>query len=245
MPNMPRYSVLLLFFATEASFGWPVFDAANFAQNMATAGHTLKAYYKDVELAYNSVQQIKHQVEMLKGLDIKRISDIKNQLENIQALATEGQALTYASDNISERFAENFGSSDKENPNFADRFNKQNKIVLDTTQSTLKTAQQHMEYNRKEAEGVEQISNASNDAEGIRGAIQGTNQLLDANAAQLQRIAEMQAQKNSQDATIEAARIAQLQDQAEQNEQFLNYKIDYQGYKNNDALAKIPTFKTM
>ena len=57
-------------------------------------------------------------MQMLKGLDFKRLSDIKYQLENIQALSREGEALTYASDNISERFAENFGSSDKENPKF-------------------------------------------------------------------------------------------------------------------------------
>ena len=52
------------------------------------------------------------------------------------------------------------------------------------------------------------------------------------------------AQKNSQDATIEAAKVAQLQDQAAQNEQFFNYKMNYQGYKDNQKLAKIPTFKT-
>ena len=244
MWRLSMRSFLIGLFSTSMGYALTVFDSANFSQNMATAGHTLKAYYQDVELVYHSTQQIKNQMQMLKGLDMKRLSDIKHQLENVHALSREGEALTYASDNISERFAENFGSSDKENPNFADRFNKQNKVILDTTKSTLKTSREQMEYNRKEAEGIEQITTASNDAEGLKETMQGTNQLLDANAAQLQRIAEMQAQKNSQDATIEAAKVAQLQDQAAQNEQFFNYKMNYQGYKDNQKLAKIPTFKT-
>ena len=241
---MRNQFIASLLMTATSGYTLTVFDGANFAQNMATAGHTLKSYYQDVQIVYNSTQQIKQQMQMLKGLDFKRLSDIRYQLENIQSLSREGEALTYASDNISERFSENFGSSDKENPNFADRFNKQNKVILDTAKSTLKTSREQIEYNRKEAEGVEQITNASNDAEGLKETIQGTNQLLDANAAQLQRIAEMQAQKNSQDATIEAAKVAQLQDQAAQNEQFFNYKMNYQGYKDNQKLAKIPTFKT-
>lgn len=235
-------SVVMLLALPSLCQGMVVVDPGDIAQNAATSAHTIRAYYEQVQTVENTAQEIKNQVTMLKGLKLKRVEDVTDDLDKVADLANEGQSLTYANKELSTQFDKNFGSGDAKHENAVDRANSRLQTVLDTSKSTLTTAQEQMQYNRDETDGLSQITNASNDAEGLRGVMQGTTQMLDANAAQIQRLTAMQAQKDSQDAVIAAQKAAQEKAANDADKKFLSYKNTYKPYQADPALEQIPNF---
>jgi len=225
----------------------PVTDAASITVETVNGAVALANGVQIVAGVANDLIQIKNQVTMLKGLSSSamHVSDVTDSLNNLQDMSSQGQSLTYATKDISKRFADQFGNKkdDKDKKqNNADRYDAQMQTILDTTQGTLKTAQQQMKYTQDETEGLKQITNSSNSAEGLRGVTQGTNQLLDASIAQMQRLSAMQAQRDSQDATIQAAKASQQQEAVRESDKFLKYKSTYKHYKADKALEIIPDF---
>lgn len=232
--------VIAIPMSTQAFAFGEVHDTIDIAQNAATSAHTIEILVKDGIM-------VKNQIQMLRGLSksILHVDDVTDKLNALQQMSSSGQSLTYATSDISTQFAKKFGNKGKgkdKNPNYADKINTQMQTILDTTQGTLRTTQKQMQYNKDETQGLDQITKASNDSTGLRGVMQGSTEILDANAAQMQRLAAMQAQKDSQDATIAAARASQEQAAAQEDEYFLGYKMNYGPYKPDSKLSQIPDF---
>jgi P-type conjugative transfer protein TrbJ len=189
----------------------------------------------------NEGMMINNQVQMLKGIasDGFHVSDFRGNLSKIQDISQRGQAMSYASKNIDQKFDQLFGNKGD------DALKKQNNAdqsLLDTALATFKTASENINYTQEEAGGIAQITNSSNSEQGLRGVMQGTNQLLNANAAQMQNLSAMQAQENTLHATKAAAQAAKQKAANKQDATFLHYTPTYKPYQGDPELATIPDF---
>jgi P-type conjugative transfer protein TrbJ len=204
-----------------------------------------KSLTNEASMITNQASMIKNQAIMLKGIskDGFHLSDISGNLDKLQSISSSGLAISYASDDISSKFNQQFdNSNDQSNRNYTKHNQTMMQSVLDTSKGTLQTAQQQMNYTKTETTGLKQITSASNSATGLKAVIQGSNQLLDANASELQNIASMQAQQNSLIATKTAADASREQAATKADEQFLAYQSTYKPYQGDDDLKEIPTF---
>jgi len=189
----------------------------------------------------NEGMMINNQVQMLKGLstDGFHVSDFRGNLNKIQDISQRGLAMSYASQNIDQKFDELFGD---EGDDAVKKQKNASRSILDTAIATFKTASENIAYSQQEAGGIAQITSASNSEQGLRGVMQGTNQLLSANAAQMQSLAALQAQQNSLLATQAAAQASKDEAAKKQDATFLHYIPTYKPYQGDPELATIPDF---
>ena len=220
-----------------------VFDPTNFVENVSTAAHTLESYYKEVDMVKNQLDYINNQRIMLQSTSFHHLSDYTEAATSIGNVASSGTAITYSTKNLNDKFQKTFGSDDGSKQNYADRMHTMLGTVLDTSKGTLNAANQQMDAIQSETDGLNQIVNHSDSADGTKAVLQGTNQLLDANVAQLQSIKQSMAQMQSQNATADAAKAAQEEAAIKADQSFFNYKADYDGYKVDSRLQKVPTFQ--
>lgn len=79
----------------HAQFGSVVFDPANFAENVATAAHTLRSLNNQIRQLQNEADMILNQIENLKTLDANTLSDLTRILNQIDALMQQGEDISY------------------------------------------------------------------------------------------------------------------------------------------------------
>lgn len=242
--------ILLILIPFDAFCTMPVIDASSIAveiQNGAKSAVMItnqgKSLTNEVSMIMNEVNMIKNQETMLKGIakDGIHISDINDNLNQLNNISSSGLAITYATSDIKNKFDQQFG-----NKTPTDNYSKHNQTmmqsVLDSSRNTIQAAQSQMNYTQSETEGLKQITTASNSADGLKATIQGTNQLLDANASQMQNIASMQAQQNSLLAAQIAADASKEQAADQEDESFLGNAPTYKPYEGDSDLKEIPNF---
>lgn len=234
MPSL-KLPILVIILLPVISFAiYPVQD------NMAISTQIANGAKIATSIA-NEGMMINNQVQMLKGLstDGFHVSDFRQNLDNIQEISQRGLAMSYASKNINQKFDELFGD---EGDDAVKKQKNAHQSVLDTAIATFKTASENISYSQQEAGGIAQITNSSNTQQGLRGVMQGTNQLLSANAAQMQSLGSLVAQQNSLQATQAAAAAAKEEAANKQDATFLHYTPTYKPYQGDPELATIPDF---
>lgn len=220
----------------------PVIDLSNLTQNSASAAHTLTTTYDDTTMIDNQVESLKNEATMLKNSNIHQLSDVTGDINDVESMAAQGNAITYSSADVSSKFDQTFGSSDKSNPNAIDKINQQLSASLDTARGTLTATNKQMQYTSQASSGMDTIVDGSNSAGGTKAVLQGTNQMLDAVAAQTQYTNQELAQGFSQNATFQSQQIAIQQAAYQTDSQMMNYTVDYHGYETNDDLNSMPDF---
>ncbi len=220
------------------SFGFGgdvVIDPTNLIQNTSSALNSASS-------VANQIEQLNNQRIMLQNSDLKTLTDYTNAANTVGNMASTGEALTYSTEHINERFNDVFG--DKKKGDAQDQTNSRMKTVLDTTKGTLNSTKKQMGYMAEQADGLNQIVNHSNSAQGTKAVLQGTNQLLQANAAQLQSINQSLNQMQSQQATIAAANASQEMAATKADQKFINYELKKPRYEADDKFKTIPDFST-
>jgi P-type conjugative transfer protein TrbJ len=225
----------------QSGYSFIFVDPVNLVQNTSTATHEALIYAKQIQQVSNQVQMLKDNVTQLKSTDFHSLSDITKSADALGNAANFGNAITYSTENINEQFAKNFGD-DSKNGNYADRMSKMLGTVLDTSRGTLSSAAKQADLLKGQTDGLNQIVSHSDGAAGMKEAIQGTNQLLDATAAQMQGVKLAMMQQQSQEATKNAMEAAKEQAAIDADKAFLDYKVDYQGYKADSRFENIPSF---
>lgn len=225
----------------KSGYSFIFVDPVNLVQNTSTATHEALIYAKQIEQVSNQMQMLKDNVTQLKSTDFHSLSDITKSADALGNAANFGSAITYSTADINAQFAKNFGSGNKDG-NYADRMSKMLGTVLDTSQGTLNSAAKQADLLKGETDGLNQIVNHSDGAAGTKEVLQGTNQLLDATAAQMQSMKLAMMQMQSQEATKNAMEAAKEQAAIDADKKFLDYKVDYQGYKADSRFENIPSF---
>jgi type IV secretion system protein TrbJ len=237
-------AALCLCLISSASAVGVSYDPWNWVENSGTDVGTLKNYYENLAQVRNQVQQIRNEETQLKNTDFHHMSDITQAASDIGDEASAGQALTYSSSDINQRFDKDFGSSNPKSKNWADKESQRLNTILDTSKGSLNAASKQMQYTKGQSSGLDQIVNSSNTAGGTKAVLQGTNMLLDATAAQMQSVQQTMSQTQSQQATVAAANAAKEKSANSADDQFLNYQAEYTGYKVSNNLKSVPDFSS-
>ncbi|GGF99144.1 MULTISPECIES: hypothetical protein [Cysteiniphilum] len=219
-----------------------VIDPTNLIQNTSTALSGASGVANQGTMIANQIEQLNNQRIMLQNSDLKTLTDYTNAANTIGNMASTGEALTYSTENINQRFNDVFGHNKKGDAQ--DKTNSRMQTVLDTTKGTLNSTKKQMGYMAEQSDGLNQIVNHSNSAQGTKAVLQGTNQLLQANAAQLQSINQSLNQMQSQQATIAAANASQEMAATKADQKFINYDLKKPSYEADDKFKTIPDFST-
>jgi P-type conjugative transfer protein TrbJ len=199
----------LALLASPAHAQWAVFDAANYAQNIMTAAHTL-------ETINNQIRQLQNDALNLTGLDFSALQQLRSALASTNQLIQQAQGLAY---DISQMDAD-----------FARLYPEVYAVTISGSQMAI-DARQRWEFSLKalgsamrmqaqasqnlavDEDTLSDLVNRSQSAVGALQAAQATNQLL---ALQARQTIQGQQLRITQDRAValEQARTVAAQERA-------------------------------
>ncbi|WP_375403336.1 P-type conjugative transfer protein TrbJ [uncultured Sphingomonas sp.] len=194
----------------------PVFDVANYTQNLLTAARTLQQINQQIRSLQNEAAMLTNMAKNLSRVDFPQLRELQQKLVQIDRLMGQAQGIDFRVDQLDEKFRRLFPDAFDQALRTDQRVrNARNR--LDTSMGafrhTMTVQAQVVENVRDDAETLSAIVATSQGAEGSLQAQQATNQLLALTAKQqFQLQAMMAAQFRSE--SIEQARRVQESDEA-------------------------------
>lgn len=205
--------------AVSPAHAIPVFDSANYAQNLLTAARTLQQINQQIQSLQNEAQGLANQRKHLSKIDFPQMAALQQRLQEIDRLMGQAQGIDFRVDGLDEQFRAAFPTS------FEHLARRDSRIAaakqrLETEMAAFRQAmgvQSGIVGNvREDAEALEAIVEKSQGAEGGLQAAQATNQLLALAAKQQFQIQQlMVAQFREQ--TLERARRGQIEREARES----------------------------
>ncbi len=197
-----------LLVTAPAAYAVPVFDSANYSQNLLTAARTLQQINQQIQSLQNEAQMLANQGKNLSRIDFPQLDQLRRNLGEIDRLMGQAQGIDFRVDRLDERFRQQFPGS------FGQATTRDRRVAaarerLDNEMAafrqTMAVQSGIVENVRADAQALSEIVERSQGAEGGLQAQQATNQLLAlATKQQFQLQSLMAAQFRSQ--SLEAAR---------------------------------------
>ena len=197
----------------------PVFDSANYSQNLLTAAHTLQQINQQIQSLQNEAQLLANQRKHLSKIDFPQMSALEQRLQQIDRLMGQAQGIDFRIDRLDEQFRQAFPAS------FEHLARRDSRIAAakQRLESEMAAFRQAMgvqsgivENVRGDAEALKAIVERSQGAEGGLQAAQATNQLLALAAKQQFQIQQLMAAQ-SREQTLERAKRAQIEREARES----------------------------
>lgn len=202
----------------------PVFDSANYSQNLLTAARTLQQINQQIQSLQNEAQLLANQQKHLKTIDFPQMSLLQQRLQDIDRLMGQAQGIDFRVGRLDEQFRAAFPAG------FEHLARRDSRIAaarqrLDSEMAAFRQAMGVqsgiVENVREDAEALKAIVDRSQGAEGNLQAAQATNQLLALAAKQQFQIQQLMAAQ-FREQTLERARRAQNErDARESTRRFL------------------------
>lgn len=188
----------------------PVFDQANYSQNLLTAARTLQQIDQQIRQLQNEAQMLSNMDKHLKRVDFPEMKKLEANLAKVEELMAKADGIDFGVDTLEERmaamFPKDFGKLTREGTVAAA------KARLDAAMASYRRTlgvQSRIAANVTEDAGVlADLAARSTGAEGNLQAQQATNQLLALAAKQQLQIQQMMAAGHEAD-MIDRARAAQ------------------------------------
>jgi P-type conjugative transfer protein TrbJ len=194
----------------------PVFDAANYTQNVLTAARTLQQINQQIRSLQNEAAMLTNMAKNLSRVDFPQLRALQQKLVEIDRLMGQAQGIDFRVDQLDEKFRRLFPDAFDQALRTDQRVrNARNR--LDTSMGafrhTMTVQAQVVENVRDDAEALSAIVATSQGAEGSLQAQQATNQLLALTAKQQFQLQTMMAAQFRSE-SIEQARRVQESDEA-------------------------------
>lgn len=189
----------------------PVFDSANYSQNLLTAARTLQQINQQIQSLQNEAQMLVNQAKNLAKIDFPQMAALQQRLADIDRLMREAQGIDFSVDRLDEQFRAAFPAD------FAHIATRDARIAAARAklEAEMKSFRHAMavqsgivENVRDDAAALQAIVARSQGAEGALQAAQATNQLLALAAKQQFQIQQLMAAQ-FRETTLERARRAQ------------------------------------
>ncbi|MBL9070503.1 MAG: P-type conjugative transfer protein TrbJ [Sphingopyxis sp.] len=207
-----------------AALAIPVFDSANYSQNLLTAARTLQQINQQIQSLQNEAQSLANQDRHLKKIDFPQMSAIERRLQEIDRLMGQAQGIDFRVDRLDEQFRQAFPTS------FEHLARRDTRIAaakqkLDNEMAAFRQAMSVqsgiVENVRADAEALKAIVDRSQGADGGLQAAQATNQLLALAAKQQFQIQQLMAAEFRNGALERARRAQSERDARESTRRFL------------------------
>ncbi|KFG88650.1 putative conjugal transfer trbj signal peptide protein precursor [Sphingobium herbicidovorans NBRC 16415] len=199
-----------LLLAVPPATAMPVFDQANYSQNLLTAARTLKQIDQQIRQLQNEAQMLANMDKHLKRVDFPELEKLKDNLARVDALMEKAEGIDFGVDQLDARMAALFPKDFSGLPRSASVANA--KARLDTAMAsyrrTLAVQSRIAADVKADAAVLADVAARSSSAEGSLQAQQATNQLLALAAKQQMQLQQMMAAAYEAD-MIDRARAAQ------------------------------------
>ncbi len=197
----------------------PVFDSANYSQNLLIAARTLQQINQQIRSLQNEAQVLANQQKHLSKIDFPQISELQQRLQRIDRLMEQAQGIDFRVDRLDEQFRQAFPTS-FEHLTRRDGRVAAAKVRLESEMAAFRQAMGVqsgiVENVRDDAEALKAIVDRSQGAEGGLQATQATNQLLALAAKQQFQIQQLMATQ-FREQTLERAKRAQIEREARES----------------------------
>jgi len=202
----------------------PVFDSANYAQNLLTAARTLQQINQQIQSLQNEAQMLANMERNLARIDFPQLTQLRQRLERIDQLMGQAQGIDFRVDQIDEQLRRLYPQS------FDQLVTRDQRAAaargrLDAAMAafrrTMGVQSQVVANIQGDAEVLSQIVARSQGAEGSLQAQQATNQLLALTAQQQLQIQNLMAAQFRADAVEQAERTQIERESREQVRRFL------------------------
>ena len=197
----------------SAASAMPVFDSANYAQNVLTAARTLQQINQQIQSLQNEAAMLQNMARNLGRIDFPQLQQLQQRLGQINGLMGQARGVDFRVDQLDDQLRRLF-------PDNLDQLLQRDQRVasararLDAAMSafrqTMGVQSQIVANVREDAETLSQIVARSQSAEGSLAASQATNQLLALAAQQQMQIQQLMAAQFRGQA-LEQAERAQIE----------------------------------
>jgi P-type conjugative transfer protein TrbJ len=196
--------------AAVPAHAMPVFDSANYSQNLLTAARTLKQIDQQIQQLQNEAQMLSNMDKHLKRVDFPELRKLEANLARVDELMAKAEGVDFGVDQLEGRmaalFPKDFGSITRDGTVVSAKARLE--AAMASYRRTL-SVQARIAANVKEDAGVlADLAARSNGAEGSLQAQQATNQLLALAAKQQLQLQSMMAASYEAD-MLDRARAAQ------------------------------------
>lgn len=192
------------------SAAMPVFDSANYSQNLLTAARTLQQINQQIQQLQNEAQMLSNMDKHLKRIDFPEIEKLKDNLTRVDALMARAEGIDFGVDQLDARMAALFPKDFSGITRSASVANAKARLetAMASYRRTLAVQARIAADLKHDAETLAQVAARSSAAEGSLQAQQATNQLLALAAKQQMQVQQMMAAAYEAD-MLDRARAAQ------------------------------------
>lgn len=199
-----------LLLAAPRAAAMPVFDQANYSQNLLTAARTLKQIDQQIRQLQNEAQMLSNMDKHLKRVDFPELAKLKDNLARVDALMEKAQGIDFGVDQLDARMEALFPKDFSGLTRSASVANAKARIdaAMASYRRTLAVQSRIAADVEEDAAVLADVAARSSGAEGSLQAQQATNQLLALAAKQQMQLQQMMAAAYEAD-MIDRARAAQ------------------------------------
>ena len=173
----------------------PVFDQANYSQNLLTAARTLKQIDQQIRQLQNEAQMLSNMDKHLKRVDFPELAKLKDNLARVEALMEKAEGVDFGVDQLDARMAALFPKDFSGLTRSASVAQAKARLVaaMASYRRTLAVQSRIAADVKADAAVLADIAARSSAAEGSLQAQQATNQLLALAAKQQIQLQQMMA----------------------------------------------------
>jgi P-type conjugative transfer protein TrbJ len=193
----------------------PVFDSANYAENMLQAARSLQQINNQIQSLQNQAVMLQNMARNLQKLEYSSANQILGALQRIDGLMGQAQGITYSvadtESSFQKLYPRQYDSTITQDDLVVDARNRW-QVSMDGYRQTMTVQSQVVENVQADRVLLDELVTVSQGAQGQLQAQQATNQLLALSAKQQLQIQNMMAAQFRAEA-MEKARKAQSEEQ--------------------------------
>lgn len=190
----------------------PVFDSANYAENLLQAGRSLTQIQ-------NQIQSLQNQAKNLLKLDFDSVGEMTNALNRISTLMGQAQRASFNVNDTNANFLQLYPTEFKASLTSDERVRDARarwEASMDGYRQTMTIQSQVVENVSRDGQRLAELVSQSQGAQGSLQAQQATNQLLALTTQQQLQISSMMAAQFRAE-TLERARLAHEEEEGRQS----------------------------
>lgn len=190
----------------------PVFDSANYAENLLQAARSLTQID-------NQIKALQNQAKNLLKLDYNSVGEMTNALNRISTLMGQGQRVSFNVNDTNANFLQLYPAEYKASLTADDRVRDARtrwETSMDGYRQTMTIQSQVVENVSRDGQRLAELVSQSQGAQGSLQAQQATNQLLALTTQQQLQISSMMAAQFRAE-TLERARLAHEEEEGRQS----------------------------
>jgi P-type conjugative transfer protein TrbJ len=202
----------------------PVFDTANYTQNLLTAARTLQQINQQVQSLQNEAAMLQNMQRNLGRIDFPQLQQLQQRLGRINGLMGEARGVDFRVDSLEQQlrqlYPDQFGALLRRDQRAAAARARLD-AAMASFRRTMGVQSQIVANVQEDAQALSQIVARSQGAEGALAAQQATNQLLALTAQQQMQIQTLMAAQYRGQAMEQAGRAQAEREGREEVRRFL------------------------